>query len=376
MSPIRRTLLTEVAPALALAALVLLVTPRAAEGQDVEIDALTYVLCAVAGLAPGLWRRAPLLAYALPLACVTLYAARDYPGGPIYVTFFAGTLAMVLNTATRVWLPAVAAGGLLLLLAHLVTGARPEGAAGAFVVWVFVSVVVGETVRLRRAKRAESEQRAAWDERKRAEEARRQVAEERLRIARDVHDIVGHSLATITLQAGVAEHLLEERPDEARAAVAAIRRVGKESMAELQGLLGPLRSGDTAPRLPTPDLDALPRLVADMRDAGLAVELERDGDARPVPELVAVAAFRIAQEALTNVARHAGPGARAVVRLARRPGELELEVADDGTGAAPGTREGNGLTGMRERAAAAGGRLEAGPRAEGGYRVPATLPAP
>jgi signal transduction histidine kinase len=376
MSPIRRTLLTEVAPALALAALVLFVTPRAAEAQDAEIDALTYVLCAVAGLAPGLWRRAPVLAYALPLACVMLYTARDYPGGPIYLTFFAGTLAMILNTATRVWLPAVAVGGLALLVAHVVTDARPAGAVGAFVVWVFASVVVGETVRVRRDKLREAEQRAAWAERNRAEEARRQVAEERLRIARDVHDIVGHSLATITLQAGVAEHLLEERPEQARAAVAAIRRVGKESMAELQGLLGPLRAGDDAPRAPAPGLDALPRLVADMRAAGLAVELERDGDAAPVPELVAVAAFRIVQEALTNVARHAGPGAQAVVRLDRRAGALEVEVADDGAGAPAGTREGNGLTGMRERAAATGGQLDAGPRAGGGYRVLATLPTP
>ncbi len=376
MSPVRRTLLTEVAPAVALAGAVLLITPRAAESQDVTHRRLAYVLCAVAGLAPGLWRRAPVLAYALPLACVTLYTAREYPGGPIYVTFFAGTLAMVVNTATRVWLPAVAIGGLMLVLAHLLTDARPAGAVGAFVLWVFASVVIGEAVRVRRAKLLEAEQRAAWAERTRAEEARRQVAEERLRIARDVHDIVGHSLATITLQAGVAEHLLEERPEQARAAVAAIRRVGKESMAELQGLLGPLRAGDDAPRVPTPDLEALPRLVEDMRAAGLAVELERDGGTAPVPELIAVAAFRIAQEALTNVARHAGPGARAVVRLARRPAELELEIADDGTGAPAGTRDGNGLTGMRERAAAAGGRLEAGPRTGGGYRVLAILPAP
>jgi signal transduction histidine kinase len=231
-------------------------------------------------------------------------------------------------------------------------------------------------VRVRRAKLEAAEQRAAWAERTRAEEARRQVAEERLRIARDVHDIVGHSLATITLQAGVAEHLLDERPDQAREAVAAIRRVGRQSMAELRGLLSPLREGDDAPRAPAPDLGGIGALAEEFRAVGLAVELDTSGDPATVPELIGVAGYRIAQAALTNVARHAGPGATARVSVAAGPDAVVLEIADDGAGAPPGTHDGNGLTGMRERAVAVGGRFAAGSLPGGGYRVRAELPLP
>jgi signal transduction histidine kinase len=369
----RQILLTEVAPALLLAAFVTAVTPLSSDAERHELDAFAYVLCVGAGLGIGLWRRAPLLAYAIPLAAVIAYTLLEYPGGPIYAAGFAATLVLVAQTPPRVWLPAIAVGGTGLAVAHLLSSNRPGGAVGAFAVWVVAAVLFGEVVRVRRAKLEAAEQRAAWAERTRAEEARRQVAEERLRIARDVHDIVGHSLATITLQAGVAEHLLDERPDQARAAVAAIRRVGKQSMAELQGLLGPLRAGDDAPRAPAPDLRAIGALADEFRSAGLPVQVEASGDAA-VPELVGVAGYRIAQAALTNVARHAGAGATARVLVATAPDAVVLEVADDGVGAPAGTREGNGLTGMRERAAAVGGTLEAGSLPGGGYRVRAELP--
>jgi signal transduction histidine kinase len=371
----RQILLTEVGPALLLAAFVTLVTPLSSDTERDQLDAFAYVLCILAGLGVGLWRRAPLLAYAIPIAAVIAYTLLEYPGGPIYAAGFVATLVLVAHTPPRVWLPAIVVGGAGLAVGHLTSSERPGGAVGVFVVWVIAAVLFGEVVRVRRAKLEEAEQRAAWAERTRAEEARRQVAEERLRIARDVHDIVGHSLATITLQAGVAEHLLDERPDQARAAVAAIRRVGKQSMAELQGLLGPLRAGDDAPRAPAPDLAAIGALAEEFRAAGLAVELETSGGA-PVPELVGVAGYRIAQAALTNVARHAGPGATARVRVATAPGAVVLEVADDGVGAPPGTHDGNGLTGMRERAVAVGGRLDAGSLPGGGYRVRAELPLP
>jgi signal transduction histidine kinase len=371
----RQILFAEIAPALLLAGFVTVVTPLSSDAERHELDAFAYVLCIVAGLGIGLWRRVPLLAYAIPLAAVIAYTLLEYPGGPIYAAGFAATLVLVAQTPPRVWLPAIVVGGAGLAIAHFTSSTRPAGAVGAFVVWVVAAVLFGEVVRVRRAKLEAAEQRAAWAERTRAEEARRQVAEERLRIARDVHDIVGHSLATITLQAGVAEHLLDERPDQARAAVAAIRRVGKQSMAELQGLLGPLRAGDDAPRAPAPGLAEIGALAEEFRAAGLTVELETSGGA-DVPELVGVAGYRIAQAALTNVARHAGDGATARVVVATGPEVVVLEVADDGAGAPPGTREGNGLTGMRERAAAVAGRLEAGSLPGRGYRVRAELPVP
>jgi signal transduction histidine kinase len=208
------------------------------------------------------------------------------------------------------------------------------------------------------------------------QETLRRVAEERLRIAREVHDVVGHGLATITLRAGVADRVAERDPAEVTAALRAIRQISRESLAELSALLGVLRADGEAERAPVPDLDALPRLVAGLREAGMDVELEVDANGGgPVPEVVAAAGYRIVQEALTNVARHAGPHARARVKLTRRDGVVEVEISDDGRGAPTAVEPGGGMTGMRERAAAVGGWFDAGGAPGGGFRVRASLPA-
>jgi signal transduction histidine kinase len=160
------------------------------------------------------------------------------------------------------------------------------------------------------------------------------------------------------------------------AALRAIRQISRESLAELSALLGVLRAEGEAERSPTPDLDALPRLVDGLREAGMDVELDVAGDGgAPIPDVVAAAGYRIVQEALTNVARHAGPHARARVRLSRHDGVVEVEVRDDGRGAPDAIRPGGGMTGMRERAAALGGRFDAGAAPGGGFRVWASLPA-
>jgi signal transduction histidine kinase len=190
-----------------------------------------------------------------------------------------------------------------------------------------------------------------------------------------MHDVVGHSLAVITLQAGVAEHLLQTRPHEARRAIAAIRDVSKEALAELRTELAVLRDASPAngERMPTPGVRDLPDLVERMRAAGLDVGLENDGDAGKIPDIVAAAAYRIAQESLTNVVRHAGPGAHARVRTLRGDTGIEIEVIDDGTGSQNGA-EGDGISGMRERVTALGGDFSAGSRPGGGFRVWASLP--
>jgi signal transduction histidine kinase len=200
------------------------------------------------------------------------------------------------------------------------------------------------------------------------------MAEERLRIARDVHDVVGHSLAVISLQAGVAEHLLGTNPDEARKAIGAIRGVSREALTDLRHEIALLRGqGADADGLVVSRLGELATLVESMRDAGMHVELSLDVDERPFPELVTTTVYRIAQEALTNVVRHAGSKSRARVAVAIRNERLELEVVDDGPGSTD-TNRGAGIEGMKERALAVGGEFAAGNRPEGGFRVSASIP--
>jgi signal transduction histidine kinase len=205
------------------------------------------------------------------------------------------------------------------------------------------------------------------------------VAEERLRIARDLHDVVAHSLASINIQAGAGAHVAAAHPDQAAAALAAIKVASKDALDELRQTLGVLRSGrdaatEAAPRAPLPSLTRLDALVERTTRAGLPVEVIVDG-AAPLPAAVDAAAYRIVQESLTNALRHAGPAARATVRLTYRADALEIAVEDDGLGStALNDSPGHGLVGMRERAAGLGGTLDAGAVAGGGFRVRAVLP--
>jgi signal transduction histidine kinase len=365
----------DVAIGVALAVALVLITLEAAGTQRDEIDAGARVLCAIAGLALAFRRAFPLGHYLVAMGATVVYAIAEYPGGPIFAVAFAAALAMVAGTEPRTWMPAVIAGAAAFVGAEAATAGWSLHLFALGAVWIVGSVLFGEASRLRSAQLRTVEARAEFAERTREEEARRRVAEERLRIARDVHDVVGHSLATIALQAGVAEHLLDGREDRARESMAAIRRLSRDALREVSAMLGVLREDDgAAARAPAPDVAQLPRLVADMRAAGLQVALElSDG---PVPEVVGGAAYRIVQESLTNVVRHAGDNARARVRVVAGDEVVEVEVSDDGRGAPPGSQAGNGLTGMRERAAALGGSFEAGGAPGGGFRVRALLPAP
>ncbi len=245
--------------------------------------------------------------------------------------------------------------------------------------FVAAPLLLGLAVRNRRDYLAEVLERAETAERTREEEARLRVGEERLRIARDVHDVVAHAMVAINVQAGVGAHLLDRDPARARSTLLDIKRVSGEALADLRATLGALRAGDTeVPVLPTQGWAELEELGAGLRSAGIEVELDVDPAATDVPSAVAATGFRIVQEALTNVVRHA-PGAHVHVRVSREPGHVVVEVNDDGRGAIPvgapapdGT--GHGLRGMRERALAVGGTLDAGPIGGGGWRVRATLP--
>src|SRR4051812_25729203 len=314
--------------------------------QPDPVSALGYAMSAVAGAAFALRRRFPVLCLVVTAAAITAYTAADEPGGPIYVAVFLGTMNLAARTTTtREWLPWTAAAGGALLLAAAGAGQFQLHLLPVVALLLVLPKVVADSSRARvlRINALEARAKSAEDE------AHRRIAEERLRIAREVHDVVGHGLAAISLRAGVADHVMEKDPRESQEALRAIRQISTDALDDLGALLGVLREGDGAERAPVPDLDAVPRLVDGMRRAGMDVDLEVAGAENGVSDVVGAAAYRIVQEALTNVARHAGDGARARVRLANRSREVDVEVVDDGRGAPPVMRDGRGLAGMRER---------------------------
>jgi signal transduction histidine kinase len=267
-----------------------------------------------------------------------------------------------------------------------VAGVQLTPGATGVATWLGNSLVLaaawllGHFVHDRRVYAAQLEQRTAQLEEAREELARRAVAEERLRIARELHDVVAHSMSVIAVQSGVGAHVAATQPEEARKALAAIEATSRATLNELRRLLGVLRE-DGEPQgslAPVPGLASLDGLLGQMSEAGLAVRLRVEGARAQLPPGIDLSAYRIVQEALTNVLKHAG-AARAEVVIGYGDQEITVEVTDDGRGAAaagaadrPGT--GHGLIGLRERVALFRGDLEAGPRPGGGFRVAARLP--
>ncbi|SCF39437.1 Histidine kinase-, DNA gyrase B-, and HSP90-like ATPase [Micromonospora purpureochromogenes] len=353
--------------ALGLLAFGLAGTRGAAASEGVTVGGGAYALVAVAALALAVRRRWPLVTLAVGTLAATVYLLLGYPYGPILISFF---VAVYTVAAHRPFRPAGTACGLalLVLLSGVFVGVRPWGPLGAMpaAAWVVVPFAVGTTVRLLRESAA----------RDRADEARRLADGERLRVAREVHDVVGHGLAAIHLQAEIALHLLAKRPEQAETALRAISRTSKEALDELRVTLTVVRRDEAdAQRAPAPGLDQVPQLRDRLAGAGVPVTVTVDGEPRPLPVAVDLAAYRVVQESLTNVLRHAGQ-ASAAVRLRYSPAEVAVEVTDTGRGApaGPGPGGGFGLAGMRERVTALGGAFTAGPVAGGGFRVYATLP--
>nr|WP_202434597.1 MULTISPECIES: histidine kinase [unclassified Streptomyces] len=355
----------------------------------VRAPAPSGVLLMVLGAAALVQRRRRPMAV---LAVTGLLAAAEFlladPPAPVVMT----AVVALFTVASRTDRPTTWRVGLLTMLvltaAAMVAGSSPwysQENVGVLA-WTGLAGATGDAVRSRRAFIDAIRERAERAERTREEEARRRVAEERLRIARDLHDVVAHHIALVNVQAGVAAHVMDRRPDLAKEALAHVREAGRSALNELRSTVGLLRqSGDpAAPTEPAPGLAVLGDLLDTFRNAGLPVEVactDRDG----FPAAVDLAAYRVVQEALTNVRKHAGPGAKAEVSVLRVGPTVEVTVLDDGTGAtaaAPGTVPGarradgggHGLVGMRERVVALGGTLTAAPRYGGGFRVHAILP--
>jgi signal transduction histidine kinase len=346
--------------------------------QRPTLSPYSMPLAVLAFLPLALRRRFPLAV----LATVTIIAAiNDLLPGPPSLVFLAPLIALytvgtLRPRRTLVIAAALTAAVQVAVSAPHYTNATFWADAVRIVAMVAVAAALGDATRNRRAYIAEVEERAAEAERTRDEVARRRVDEERLRIARELHDVTAHSLSIIAVQSGAAAHVIDSNPAEARRSLEAIRQTSKSALDELRAMLGVLRSADEAdaPLAPVPGLARLAELAAPLREANIEVEMVVDEDLGDVPALVDASAYRIVQEALTNVVRHAGP-CTVRVSVRRTNGDLAVEVADTGRAtSATAAVSGHGLEGMRERAVALGGTFEAGPRPGGGFRVAATLP--
>ncbi len=338
-------------------------------GQHVPVaPAAAYLLVAGSALVLIWRRRRPVLVLAVSLAGVLAYTCLGYFDGaallnPVVALY---AVAVAVPTVRAVILAAVTMVALMAASAVF----DPLGATGGGFALIPGEVVAALLLGLWVASRR------AYARRESSEQARRAVDAERLRIARELHDVVAHTMATINVQAGVAGHVIAEQPEQAAQALEAIKQASKEGLRELRGILNVLRQADEPDaNSPAPGLHQLPALVETTTRAGLATTVILHGDPRPLPPTVDLAAYRIIQESLTNALRYAGPTA-ATVSLAYTTDQLEIEVLDNGRGLAGAAPQGSahGILGMRERTAAVGGDLEAGPGPAGGFRVHASLP--
>jgi signal transduction histidine kinase len=336
-----------------------------------DMDALGILLLAAGPIALLARRRYPVAVLGFVLATTLGYLLLDYPRGPIFLALvvafvtavllghrLAAAVALIVGYTSFLWLPYLVG----------VEGAPGWPQAVALGTWLLVLLTVAEVARSRREQAIESA-------RARGESQRRRASEERLQIARELHDVLAHNISLINVQAGVALHLIDERPEQARTALAAIKDASNEALNELRSVLDILRRGhEDPPRSPISGLARIDDLVSRTQAAGMSVRKHVEGNPRPLPTEVDLAAFRIVQEALTNVTRHAR-GASATVRIAFEENALKVQIDDDGEGM-PTTSSGGGrgIRGMSERATALGGEVKAGPRGGGGFRVVARLP--
>jgi signal transduction histidine kinase len=342
------------------------------------LDAVAWVLAIIGPASIAVFRRAPAAALAVCTACAAIYLAREYAAAPVYLSYvFTLVWAIMRGYHVFAWCSVAVLFVGQYLVPVLVAGARWPSLStfGADVAWAVACLGLAEGVNFRR-------QRAQATMRARREQARRRSSDERLAIARELHDVLAHSISLINVQAGTTLEVMDKRPEQARIALEAIKLTSKQALDEVRSVLNALRGPDApvpAPLGPTAGLDRLDALVSRARATGLDVRVDIVGAAdRRLPAGVDLAAYRIIQEALTNVVRHAH-ATTATVEIEYEPDAVRITVADDGRGHAAWPVNGsggggNGLPGMHERAVALGGELTAGPGLKGGFEVQAWLP--
>ena len=332
-------------------------------------DAFATGLVLAATLPYYLRRLAPLPVFAVSMTAGAVLFVQDYDGGalPFVIAVGAYTVGAYRPLREVVVAGAFMTGALVIMLVADSRGFGPAEFATSVPLYA-ATMLVGWTMQSRRLR---------FDalKREQGEASLRAAADERLRIAQELHDVVAHSLGVIAVQAGVGMHVIDTDPAEARRSLEHISRTSRSSLAEIRRVLGLVRSGEpTTAYAPTPGLADLPRLADEVAGAGLPVDLEVADNTADLSPGVELAAYRIVQEALTNALRHAHAH-RAIVRLEAQQGRLHVVVSDDGSGQNGGRRSGgHGLVGMRERVAVYGGSLDVGPAPEGGFRVDATIP--
>ncbi len=337
-----------------------------------------YLLVALCFLPLALRRRYPMSVLATVTVASALYTWLPHPPaltslGVLIALYTVGTqyprgqlaIASVATAAVTLWASLPAFGTTFWL-----------GESVRIVALLAAAALLGDATRNRRAYISEVENRALEAERTREEEARRRVDEERLRIARELHDITAHSLSIIAVQSGMAKHVIGEHPEESRRALEAISETSRSALNELRSVINVLRGvGETneLPRMPAPSLSRLDALARPLEEAGLEVEVDVLGDTSRLSSLVDASGYRIVQEALTNVMRHA-EASRVEVRIDVDEDDVRLLVRDNGLGSTEAFVEGHGMAGMRERALALGGSFSAGPIPGDGFEVTARLP--
>jgi signal transduction histidine kinase len=371
---------------LGLGTVLVLATSVGSDGDGhTQTPGLGTFLIIGAGVVPLAWRRRRPVAAVLAVALVEVaVTAVGFPGEILAFSCLIGVYSLAAHAERRTALLGLACTPVLIGVAMWLDRDRVGGWGD--VLWnlvIFLTAwVLGDNLQARRSRTAALEERAARLEREQADAAARAVQEERARIARELHDVVAHSMSVMVVQAGAARRSIDRDREGAKEAMVAIEQTGRQALDEMRRLLGVLRrDGDESlARAPQPTVRHLDALVRQVREAGLEVDLEVVGEPRDLAAGLDLSAYRIVQEALTNVLKHAGRAA-ATVRLTYGERHLEIEVRDDGRGLAAalvgpavGGSGGNGLVGMRERVALYGGSLVAGPCPGGGYEVRATLP--
>ena len=332
-------------------------------------DAVALALLAAGAAALAFRHQYPGWVLLFAKGTTLLYLLLDYPKGPNFLPIIlAFSTAVMQGRRLLAWAVLAAEFVLFPWLPYFLGNEPAPTSSGLFGLagWLLVLATVTEIAHVRQQRLSGA----------REEAARRRAGEERLRIAHELHDVLGHNISLISVQAGVALHLIDQRPEQARIALAVIRDASKDALRELRSVLDVLRQvSEEAPRAPSPGLASLGDLVSRASEAGLRVQTAVSGDLQDLPASVDLAAFRIIQEALTNVMRHSGQGSSRV-QVTRNEQELTLRIDNEIGGAAPrdGIGPGRGIIGMQERANALGGVVEAGPRPDGGFRVCARLP--